>query len=139
MEKRLCEECIETASKAESKKLSVFYQLADGSNEDKPLSCEKEQSMPVRAAFDWLNKQDDLPNIIYARVPIQDELAPEEADFDQLVMDLKDVACAAPDAASKIALVFNCQMGRGRTTTGMVCASILICGARGWTPPEGAT
>jgi len=138
MEKRLCEECIEAASKADSKKLSVFYQNASGGNDDKPSSCEKATSMPVKGAYDWLKNKQDGASIIYERVPIQDELAPEEADFDQLVMSLKDVACASAESAKEVALVFNCQMGRGRTTTGMVCASILMLGARGWTPAAGA-
>jgi len=43
------------------------------------------------------------------------------------------------ESAKEVALVFNCQMGRGRTTTGMVCASILMHGARGWTPPADAS
>ena len=59
-------------------------------------------------------------------------------DFDQLVTALKPFVTATADAACDTALVFNCHMGRGRTTTGMVCASILTLAARGWAPPEGA-
>mmetsp|Transcript_8636 Transcript_8636/g.23207 ORF Transcript_8636/g.23207 Transcript_8636/m.23207 type:complete len:590 (-) Transcript_8636:439-2208(-) len=51
------------------------------------------------------------------RIPITDETAPEEKDFDDFVRLCKglDESCA---------LVFNCHMGRGRTTTGMVIATI---------------
>lgn len=54
----------------------------------------------------------------YLRVPVTDEKAPKDADFALLTKRLWDV----PDGA---ALVFNCQMGRGRTTTGMIIASLL--------------
>jgi len=63
-------------------------------------------------------------------VPITDETAPDEGDFDQLVAELRETALALTD---ETALVFNCQMGRGRTTTGMVCGSILLLAVR-WLP-----
>ena len=47
--------------------------------------------------------------------------------FDQLVAELRETALALTDDT---ALVFNCQMGRGRTTTGMVCGSILLLAVR---------
>ena len=47
-----------------------------------------------------------------------DEKAPKEGDFAMLLLRLWN----APEGA---ALVFNCQMGRGRTTTGMIIASLL--------------
>jgi hypothetical protein len=52
------------------------------------------------------------------RVPITDEKAPKDSDFELLIQRLWNVP---PDAA----LVFNCQMGRGRTTTGMVIATLV--------------
>ncbi|XP_074303708.1 uncharacterized protein LOC141638201 isoform X2 [Silene latifolia] len=54
----------------------------------------------------------------YARVPITDGKAPKSSDFDTLS---KNVASASKDTA----FVFNCQMGRGRTTTGTVIACLL--------------
>ncbi|XP_059625500.1 uncharacterized protein LOC132268723 isoform X2 [Cornus florida] len=56
--------------------------------------------------------------IKYARVPITDGKAPKSSDFDTLAMN---IASASKDTA----LVFNCQMGRGRTTTGTVIACLL--------------
>eukprot|EP00033_Pygsuia_biforma_P004146 GCRY01004549.1.p1 GENE.GCRY01004549.1~~GCRY01004549.1.p1 ORF type:complete len:585 (+),score=160.20 GCRY01004549.1:98-1852(+) len=56
--------------------------------------------------------------VLYARIPISDELAPDEKDFDALV-DL--IIRARKDCA----FIFNCQMGRGRTTTGMVIATLI--------------
>lgn len=136
LEKRLVRDCIEAAGKAESKTLGVLYQLASGSNEEKQLPVEADKSFTVRSAFEWLNTQDGVSQLTYSRVPIADETAPEEGDFDQLVMELKSVALS--EMAKDVALVFNCQMGRGRTTTGMVCGSILLLAGRGWTPPDGA-
>ena len=52
-------------------------------------------------------------------MPITDEKAPKDADFDLLL-----ARCwRAPPGA---ALFFNCQMGRGRTTTGMAIAA-MVC------------
>ena len=51
------------------------------------------------------------------------------------VAELRVTALALTDDT---ALVFNCQMGRGRTTTGMVCASILLKVGQGWSLPDGA-
>lgn len=57
-------------------------------------------------------------NLEYSRLPIVDEKAPSEKDFDDISEVLrkqpKDTAC-----------VFNCQMGKGRTTTGMILACLL--------------
>lgn len=57
-------------------------------------------------------------NLSYVRLPIQDEKAPNESDFDLLTSSL---STAPPDAAC----VFNCQMGKGRTTTGMITGCLL--------------
>jgi len=57
-------------------------------------------------------------NLSYARMPIVDEKAPSEESFDNLVKELKDLG---PDTAC----VFNCQMGKGRTTTGMIIATLV--------------
>ena len=53
----------------------------------------------------------------YVRVPVTDEKAPKEADFEQLLQRL----WTTPPGT---ALVFNCQMGRGRTTTGVLCVCV---------------
>lgn len=64
-----------------------------------------------------LLEADSYP-IKYARVPITDGKAPKSSDFDMLA---KNIASASKDTA----FVFNCQMGRGRTTTGTVIACLL--------------
>jgi len=63
-------------------------------------------------------KNETGANLEYSRLPIVDEKAPNEKDFDDILDVLrtqtKDTAC-----------VFNCQMGKGRTTTGMILACLL--------------
>lgn len=54
----------------------------------------------------------------YIRVPITDEKAPKDDDFEELIEKLWTL----PNDAG---VIFNCQMGRGRTTTGMVIATLL--------------
>ncbi|MBA0583216.1 hypothetical protein Gorai_014083, partial [Gossypium raimondii] len=62
--------------------------------------------------------EDDGFPIKYARVPITDGKAPKSSDFDRLAAN---IASASKDTA----FVFNCQMGRGRTTTGTVIACLV--------------
>ncbi|KAI9144841.1 inositol hexakisphosphate-domain-containing protein [Paraphysoderma sedebokerense] len=57
-------------------------------------------------------------NVDYLRIPITDEQAPIPDVFDQLVNRVNDLE-------SLVDAIFNCQMGRGRTTTGMVITCIL--------------
>ena len=52
------------------------------------------------------------------RMPIVDEKAPRECDFDAMLSELKG-------ADTNTACVFNCQMGKGRTTTGMIVACLI--------------
>ncbi|KAG8748240.1 hypothetical protein FRC10_007629 [Ceratobasidium sp. 414] len=55
----------------------------------------------------------------YARLAITDEQAPLPDALDQLVHRVEAGLQVAGD------LIFNCQMGRGRTTTGMVAACVI--------------
>ena len=65
-------------------------------------------------------------------MPVTDEKAPKSADFTVL----GGRAWQPPPGA---ALVFNCQMGRGRTTTGMIIASLLHLRHRSSGAAEGGT
>ena len=68
-------------------------------------------------------------NVHYLRVPITDEKAPMGDDFEVLMRNAWEL-----DASDSI--IFNCQMGRGRTTTGMVIACcILLRKAQGHLAP----
>lgn len=57
-------------------------------------------------------------DLSYLRLPIVDEKAPKDKDFDIALNAMRqtdaDTAC-----------IFNCQMGKGRTTTGMILACLL--------------
>lgn len=57
-------------------------------------------------------------HLTYVRLPIVDEKAPNEGDFDLLVQALKN-------EPAETACFFNCQMGKGRTTTGMIIGCLL--------------
>ena len=48
-----------------------------------------------------------------------DECAPGSEDFEDFVDLFRD-------GGHKTCFIFNCQMGRGRTTTGMVCATLYV-------------
>lgn len=63
-------------------------------------------------------------NVKYQRIPVTDMQKPQDKDIDALVSSLKG---ADPDAP----LIFNCHAGEGRTTTGMVMASMMRRGERG--------
>ncbi|KFP30514.1 Paladin, partial [Colius striatus] len=60
--------------------------------------------------------------LTYHRIPIPDFCAPKEQDFDRLLEAMKSVL--AED--SRAAFVFNCLSGRGRTTTAMVIAVLIL-------------
>jgi len=60
--------------------------------------------------------------VSYQRIPITDEEAPEHKDLDQLVERI----AVEGSRLKEFELVFNCQMGRGRTTTAMT-VGCLVC------------
>ncbi|TMW60709.1 hypothetical protein Poli38472_000751 [Pythium oligandrum] len=72
----------------------------------------------------------------YARIPVSDETAPEEKDLDDMVrlllpafteefgLEIREDQVTASEEVSaqkRTAVFCNCQMGRGRTTTALVC------------------
>ncbi|RLN74048.1 hypothetical protein BBJ28_00000356 [Nothophytophthora sp. Chile5] len=79
----------------------------------------------------------------YARIPVSDETAPEEKDLDDMVRLLLPAfmnelglelpvdpsvtgeSTASTEKKQKTAVICNCQMGRGRTTTALVCVYML--------------
>ena len=76
----------------------------------------------VSSMYKHVNRDAVVP-IEFVRVPINDvpnERVPELGDFDYLV----ETVCSKVDKTT--AVHCNCQMGRGRTTTGMfICALIM--------------
>jgi protein-tyrosine phosphatase len=60
-------------------------------------------------------------------MPVTDEQSPELKDFDMLIqLLLPEIVDAQKHPDASLSFVFNCQMGRGRTTTGMVVCCLLI-------------
>ncbi|EKM78648.1 hypothetical protein AGABI1DRAFT_100687 [Agaricus bisporus var. burnettii JB137-S8] len=83
--------------------------------------------MTPRDVVDLIKKEGY--RIDYGRIAITDEQAPLPVALSQLL----DRVQSGPPAACDF--VFNCQMGRGRTTTGMVTAC-LIASTQQWTSQE---
>ncbi|KAL0953290.1 hypothetical protein HGRIS_004539 [Hohenbuehelia grisea] len=79
--------------------------------------------MTPRDVFSLMNKEGYKIN--YGRVAITDEQAPLPDALWQLVERIREGMSQAGD------FIFNCQMGRGRTTTGMITAC-LIATTIGW-------
>merc|ERR1712079_239518 len=52
------------------------------------------------------------------RIPMNQEQAPAEENFDQIVAMLKDTTASCPG-------IFNCQAGISRTTTAIVCGALV--------------
>ncbi|CAN1855732.1 PALD1 [Linum perenne] len=120
MEARLKEDILMEAARY-GNKILVTDELPDGQMVDQwePVSNDSVKT-PLEAY--QRNVYEELQvegyHFDYERVPITDEKSPEETDFDVLVDRIYRA-----DLTSDI--IFNCQMGRGRTTTGMVIATLV--------------
>ncbi|WJX79948.1 hypothetical protein P8452_63011 [Trifolium repens] len=115
MEARLKEDILLEAERY-GNKILVTDELPDGQMVDQwePVSCDSIKT-PLEV-YEELQVEGYL--VDYERVPITDEKAPKELDFDILVHKISQA-----DVSTEI--IFNCQMGRGRTTTGMVIATLV--------------
>ena len=78
-----------------------------------------------REVYDQLQKEGY--RVKYYRLPLTDGEAPKESIFDVFYDHVKDVS---PNDA----LIFNCQMGGGRTTTGMVLGCLIRMHTSGLPP-----
>lgn len=70
--------------------------------------------------------KDEGYQIEYRRIPISDEKSPSAADLDTLRAYMNEMKEKYPD--QDVQYVFNCHQGKGRTTTAMVSAGILLDG-----------
>ncbi|KAK3002159.1 hypothetical protein RJ639_021697 [Escallonia herrerae] len=115
MEARLKEDILLEAARYGSKIL-VTDELPDGQMVDQwePVTCDSVKT-PLEV---YVELQMKRYLVDYERVPITDEKSPKEQDFDILVNRVSQ-------ADIKTDIIFNCQMGRGRTTTGMVIATLI--------------
>lgn len=62
--------------------------------------------------------KDKVEKVQAMRIPVNQETAPAEECFDQIVALLKNTSASTP-------ILFNCQAGISRTTTAMVVASLI--------------
>ena len=114
--------------------LEVYFQRPGMVNELVPLPLHPDSTLTVAEAYAGLSGAPGMPaEVAYERLPIADETAPPDEILTRLVELLQGVP-----ADGTTAVCFNCQMGRGRTTTGMVCATIMLKAAARWEPPQSA-
>ncbi|XP_068115050.1 paladin [Hyperolius riggenbachi] len=76
--------------------------------------------LPMQEIFN--QQRSTCPGLVYKRIPIPDFCAPREQDFDMILQAMKSMLAEDSNAA----FVFNCQEGRGRTTTAMVIALLIL-------------
>ena len=68
-------------------------------------------------------------NIEFSRIPVTDEEVMEEGDFDDVRAIVESHRTDDGTLPPDLVFVYNCQMGRGRTTTGMVTATMTLTAA----------
>ncbi|KAG6704370.1 hypothetical protein I3843_07G126100 [Carya illinoinensis] len=115
MEARLKEDILMEAARYENKIL-VTDELRDGQMVDQWEPVSRDSVKTPLEVYEELQVEGYL--VDYERVPITDEKPPEETDFDSLVHKISQAKISTE-------IIFNCQMGRGRTTTGMVIATLV--------------
>ncbi|PON43261.1 Protein-tyrosine phosphatase-like [Parasponia andersonii] len=115
MEARLKEDIVLEAARY-GNKILVTDELPDGQMVDQWEPVSRDSVKTPLEVYEELQVEGYL--VDYERVPITDEKSPKELDFDILVHKISEA-----DINTKI--IFNCQMGRGRTTTGMVIATFV--------------
>lgn len=114
MEDRLKEDVLMEAARY-GNKILVTDELPDGQMVDQ---WEPVMHNSIKTPLEVYEELTWKYNVDYERVPVTDEKSPKEQDFDVLVHKISQ-------AHIRTEIVFNCQMGRGRTTTGMVIATLI--------------
>jgi hypothetical protein len=115
MEARLKEDILMEASRY-GNKILVTDELPDGQMVDQWEPVSTDSLKTLLEVYEELQAEGYL--VDYERVPITDEKSPKETDFDLLIRKISQ-------ADINTEIIFNCQMGRGRTTTGMVIATLV--------------
>lgn len=112
----------------ENNHFSYWHEVALHENElvESKVSPDQVFTLPEMYQHDEVRLADSrIESVSYHRIPIERENAPEHADV-ELIMEL--VRSAVPilrTATSDTAFVFNCQMGKRRTTTALVISSLI--------------
>ncbi|KAK4783955.1 hypothetical protein SAY86_018323 [Trapa natans] len=115
MEERLKEDIMVEAARY-GNKILVTDELPDGQMVDQWEPVSRDSVKTPLEVYQELQLEGYL--VDYERVPVTDEKSPKEQDFDILVEKISKANITTD-------IVFNCQMGRGRTTTGMVIATLI--------------
>ncbi|CAN8267845.1 unnamed protein product [Cochlearia groenlandica] len=115
MEARLKEDILMEASRY-GNKILVTDELPDGQMVDQWEPVSTDSLKTLLEVYKELQAEGYL--VDYERVPVTDEKSPKETDFDTLIRKISQ-------ADINTEIIFNCQMGRGRTTTGMVIATLV--------------
>jgi len=134
LEKRLKDELIANARRDDQGRLLIETYKEAGFDKEKNEPILEKVMLPVnesdikttREVFDGIAREYREKGITvdFNRVPISDEKKPEDKDIDQLIGQFRAV-----DDSTEV--VFNCQAGRGRTTTGMTIFDMLRRGKEG--------
>ncbi|KAL6500192.1 hypothetical protein OROHE_025558 [Orobanche hederae] len=114
MEDRLKEDVLIEAARY-GNKILVTDELPDGQMVDQ---WERVSHGSIKTPLEVYEELTHQYLVDYERVPITDEKSPKEQDFDIMVHKISQAEVRAE-------ILFNCQMGRGRTTTGMVIATLI--------------
>ncbi|XP_063723580.1 paladin-like [Symsagittifera roscoffensis] len=81
--------------------------------------CDIKNILSVTEVYSKMKEDFEALDILFFRLPVNDERVPNLEDFDRLVNYLKG------ELSVTTGMHFNCQMGKGRTTTGMVLACLI--------------
>eukprot|EP01117_Protostelium_nocturnum_P009692 TRINITY_DN3462_c0_g1_i2.p1 TRINITY_DN3462_c0_g1~~TRINITY_DN3462_c0_g1_i2.p1 ORF type:complete len:1393 (-),score=653.00 TRINITY_DN3462_c0_g1_i2:1091-5044(-) len=116
MEKRLKRDILNDASKYGGR----FLVHDEGNDGNLLTTFEKVDENTVSTPREVYEKlQAEGYHVEFHRVAVTDEQAPEEKDFDDIVHKINKANLEESH------VILNCQMGRGRTTTAMIVATIM--------------
>lgn len=114
-EKTLKQEILKEAAK-NGGKILLHEETPDGKSVARWVDVDEKSVKTTSEVFEGLKKEGY--KVDYKRIPISDEKRPEAKDFDEIVQRMKDVDPDTP-------VIFNCQAGRGRTTTALIAAGLV--------------
>lgn len=109
-------------------KFEYWHEVKLHQNELATAKVDPEQVFTVPELYELdavRNANSSIEWVKYYRIPIERENAPEHGDV-ELIMEL--IHSAAPimnSATPDTAFIFNCQMGKRRTTTALVLSSLI--------------
>lgn len=131
MEERLRDDVVEEASKHDGKLIVTIEKLEkDGNRVLKESMVNIKDPKSVETPRQVVEKlQGDGYRVSFIRIPLTDGTCPKPSDFD-------DFFSAAAAARPTDALIYTCQLGGGRTTTGMCIGTLLRMYLNGAEPPR---